>query len=429
MPKPLHVYLFNVGQGDHILIQLPNGEYGIIDSHYDAKYNPLNEPPGLTFLKERSKKESIRIAFLHISHYHKDHFKGLEQWLCWFNCEDIPLDRLWLPNVWESKNMIKMIQDLFDRSKQKPSILRFMQENSDYIDELIDLARDDARNPLYQLEKLRATPKKCRNFDLVYLDGQCVIEPLCKEIAQVGTYCLGPLKERTQNFQRLGLSEVLESLLAEKDAPTFDQNNVSNILIFRFGDFTLLFGGDAEKESIEECIDEFKKKNLDRTWGFDLACNFIKCFHHGSKSSTSPYIWTTLLKEDDSVIIAISAGDNKRYNHPNKQTIEELHEIAKRNNIELKLFTTKDHALLDLSPYELTDSDEIIRLPWPSLGGEVLEHRRDKNARLDAIEIRRNDKLEQFNAYLAQRPSNFLGYRFDFLSNKGEIEVKKMMAG
>ena len=46
----LQVYLFNVGQGDHIMLKFPNNEYGIIDFFYDASQNII-EPPALSYFK------------------------------------------------------------------------------------------------------------------------------------------------------------------------------------------------------------------------------------------------------------------------------------------------------------------------------------------------------------------------------------------
>jgi hypothetical protein len=54
----LTVYVFNVGQGDHLLLKLPNGTYGLIDFHYDKGINVVEEPPALTFLKQQHKPET-----------------------------------------------------------------------------------------------------------------------------------------------------------------------------------------------------------------------------------------------------------------------------------------------------------------------------------------------------------------------------------
>src|SRR5690242_1735224 len=68
-PPGLTVFLFNVGQGDHILLKLPNGEYGIIDSYYETRLG-LKEPPALTLLDSLMTKDSKKpiISFICISH-------------------------------------------------------------------------------------------------------------------------------------------------------------------------------------------------------------------------------------------------------------------------------------------------------------------------------------------------------------------------
>ena len=48
--------MFNVGQGDNLLLKLPNGKFGIIDFFFSEKsYLNQREPPALTFLKKIQK--------------------------------------------------------------------------------------------------------------------------------------------------------------------------------------------------------------------------------------------------------------------------------------------------------------------------------------------------------------------------------------
>ena len=95
----LKVYLFNVGQGDHILLELPNGEYGIIDFYFEGAVG-LKEPPALTYLenvKRQNPRKQITVAFICISHPDFDHVKGADTFLHWARDNNVTIENFWLP--------------------------------------------------------------------------------------------------------------------------------------------------------------------------------------------------------------------------------------------------------------------------------------------------------------------------------------------
>src|SRR5947209_4288791 len=95
----LKVYLFNVGQGDHILLELPNGKYGIIDFYFEAAVG-LREPPALTYLesvRRRNPEKPITISFICISHADYDHIKGVDTFLRAVAENGIDVENFWLP--------------------------------------------------------------------------------------------------------------------------------------------------------------------------------------------------------------------------------------------------------------------------------------------------------------------------------------------
>jgi len=103
----IKIYVFNVGQGDHILLEFPDNKFGIIDVFHDSDINCPNEPPALTYLKQKKQNNpefEIEIAFIHISHYHLDHVLGLEKILYWTLINRVPVYELWLPAAPSNKN-------------------------------------------------------------------------------------------------------------------------------------------------------------------------------------------------------------------------------------------------------------------------------------------------------------------------------------
>lgn len=85
-------------------------------------------------------------------------------------------------------------------------------------------------------------------------------------------------------------------------------NNMSLILRMTYGEISMLFTGDAEKE-LEESI--------------NVKTNILKVSHHGSKTSSTE----EFLKKNMPQVALISVGENNSYGHPNKEVLERLKKI------------------------------------------------------------------------------------------------------
>ena len=91
-------------------------------------------------------------------------------------------------------------------------------------------------------------------------------------------------------------------------------NNTSAILRLRYGNFSMLFTGDAQTEA---------EKNLYMNFPMQLAANVLKVGHHGSCNSTG----TSLLKAIGPSYALISSGgpaDPNNFGHPHCQTLDKL---------------------------------------------------------------------------------------------------------
>ena len=95
------------------------------------------------------------------------------------------------------------------------------------------------------------------------------------------------------------------------DSSLFDEENDTYILIkAHYGNTDILYTGDITEDSESE----FLKYNI------DVDSDVLKVGHHGSSTSTSQ-AWYTAVSPDFAVI---SCGENNRYGHPTKQTLETL---------------------------------------------------------------------------------------------------------
>lgn len=89
-----------------------------------------------------------------------------------------------------------------------------------------------------------------------------------------------------------------------------DTNNTSIVLMIRYGETSLLFTGDAEREAEQALLDS----------GAELKADVLKLGHHGSDTSTSyPF-----LREVMPEYAVISVGEGNSYEHPEEGTLSRL---------------------------------------------------------------------------------------------------------
>ena len=125
------------------------------------------------------------------------------------------------------------------------------------------------------------------------------------------------MREADVPIEKIGAGDVLrfgnvtaEVLwpLASADINEPWRNNDSVIFQIRYGDKSLLFTGDIEKEGEVEVLKE----------GIDLHSNIVKVAHHGSKTSSIDAFVTATRPQ----LAIISVGRTSMFGHPNKEVVE-----------------------------------------------------------------------------------------------------------
>ena len=89
-----------------------------------------------------------------------------------------------------------------------------------------------------------------------------------------------------------------------------NENDNSNVIYTKMYNYTLLFMGDSEKDKELDLINKYKLNNID----------ILKVGHHGSKTSSN----IEFIKEVNPKYSIISVGRNNKYNHPNKEVLDNL---------------------------------------------------------------------------------------------------------
>ena len=122
------------------------------------------------------------------------------------------------------------------------------------------------------------------------------------------------------SFEIVSPSQSLidEDTAAIKAKKKVDVNNESVVGRLTFGNFAMLFTGDAEGPVEKEMVASYGKK---------LKCQVLKAGHHGSKtSSTAEFL---KLVQPESVVISL--GVNNQYGHPHEALLNRLQKQGIKN--------------------------------------------------------------------------------------------------
>ena len=122
--------------------------------------------------------------------------------------------------------------------------------------------------------------------------------------------------------------------LSKQDKARF--NNTSFVMKLHYGQFTMLFTGDAEAP-----VEDY----LQQKYGSALKADVLKVGHHGSKTSS---IYKFISKVQPQYAL-ISCGNREIYNHPNKNVVGSLQHLG------AKVLTTFEHGNITIT----TDGKEF----------------------------------------------------------------------
>ena len=89
-----------------------------------------------------------------------------------------------------------------------------------------------------------------------------------------------------------------------------NENDNSSVIYTELNNYKFLFMGDAGVEVEEDLIEKYNLQDID----------ILKVGHHGSKTSSSELF----IDKVDPKYSIISVGKNNRYDHPNKEVLDNL---------------------------------------------------------------------------------------------------------
>jgi competence protein ComEC len=250
----LHIVFCDVGQGDAIYIRFPDGRDGLIDG------GPINRV--LRCIGKHMAFWDRTIEFVVLTHPHEDHFKGIIEVLKRYKVETIIVP------------VVENAESLF------------------YADLVKQIISEKALvKNLYQGNKVEFTFKESRagNHNSIVFTS------------------LWPTKDWVADNT---ISPLTDGVMTVKTTYK-DLNDFSQVFQLSYGQFDVLFTGDAEKDTLQSLVDkDFIPQN---------TIEIIKVPHQGNKNALSEKLVSYIRPQLGVVMV----GKNS-YGHPDKQTINML---------------------------------------------------------------------------------------------------------
>ena len=385
-PKDLTVYVFNVGQGDHLLIELPNGEYGIIDFYHDS-CPPLNllKSPALYFLERRrlaAPSRPIKIRFIHLTHPDLDHTKGVIEFLDWVIEHKIKLREFWSFPGFDFKGLVGQFKEaLASLDKPNEELMQRAQEINNRLERLHELIRKSG----------------CREKVVL---GVCQMAAIGKDTKVVA---VGPLGTHVDYTNRKVLRQLFSLILEGKASRTSYNNRMSSVMMIKYKRHSLLFGGDTGNAIWDQCLEFYRDSKQNEPHG-ECHGNFIKVSHHGSKNSSSSKLWRSLLQDDTRLVI--SAGRTKKPKHPDAKTLKEIVRAGRKFSIPPNIVST------NMCSECLNQTENSAFVNWFS--------RAEAKPKKDVETVNRRMRAKGVSGSFS--PPEFAGYIYGF--GQGEERIK-----
>lgn len=325
LPKrshPLVIRFFDVGHGEAVLVQFPDRKtLGIIDCHLHLESNRISarqisgkeEPKLLSYLRQlraRSPKTEYRVAFICLSHFHDDHFSGMEQLIAGLRELKIPIEEFWDAGVSPKK--------------------------------VAALAKEGTREAKHQVKQLESLYRELRIELANGLKKEFLTSarPNFKQYGDVTLELLAPHFQHWEDYLQF-LQSPNKAAHAKRNPLSADENAISSVILFKYGQATALLTGDIPNEGWQVLFAD-KRKKLARL-------HVVKSSHHGSRQGNfmpkkQGSVWKRMTERGKTVAV-VSGGYRSAL--PHADTINAITQVG------ANLYCTGDYRQrLDFDPID-----------------------------------------------------------------------------
>jgi beta-lactamase superfamily II metal-dependent hydrolase len=296
--KNLIVRIFDVGHGDSILIEFPDGKdgkhLGIIDCNSHASSNRIAEsnnqdrsvPKILSYLtnnlNDKKKELDYIVDFICLSHYHIDHYNGIGCLIKGLQKYNIPIKEFWDPGI--SRKKYEALREMVEKKRSREK-----HGNATQLSNIVDV------------------------LDRISIDNKLEFKPLVKieqnikTISDVRIDIIAPYGNHWYDYSKYLVT-------SDRDDSTME-HLVCSAMMLTYGQGRIILGADLCNEAWNIIMDKFV--------GESLRSNVVKVSHHGSCEGNFPEksLWDKIAFVDKTVA-TISGGYRKDISL--KCTIQEL---------------------------------------------------------------------------------------------------------
>lgn len=310
-------HFFNVNHGDSILVELEVGSekfYIIVDTYF-VKKNNRTVNPALEYLKNQNVST---ISSIIITHFHKDHYTGIEDFF-----DNFEVQKLCLPPV---------------ISRNSKSFSRIIEKYKKKIGETLSIVNDnqifsELRSLIFLIDYMKKNEDKIEE-----IEGKESYFRIAGVKHDIGTIFL-PLAR----FKGALRNKILNEDFRLDTFP--EMNDMSVAICFNCSSNKILLTGDSTLKQWKE-----HKKRMAKDGVFNLDVNALKSSHHGSKNNNTEELFDYFLsKESKDKHIFVSANGKS---HPHDiifDLINKYHLTPHCTNLATQCFNALDLYPLDPS--------------------------------------------------------------------------------
>ena len=259
-PSRLSIHVLGAGKGESIVLQLPNGHWGVVDCYARSSTDPAKNQT-LQFLLDQDVKE---LEFLCLTHPHDDHYKGMSQLL-----EKFKVHYFWNFNGLSGNHFSKLAE--------------YLQTEAEQIDRQYDLESATEFTKIFglirRMQKSQQPPlrQKVAGIDTTLFPVPSNSEDTFRIIG------LAPSGNQVQRYQDLFLRCFDDNGNLRYPLPQSSHNVISTALLIVFGRTRIVLGGDVECAGWKDVLEEMGSDHL--------AVSAVKISHHGSTNGYCDGLW------------------------------------------------------------------------------------------------------------------------------------------
>ena len=349
---------FNVGQGDSILIELPDGSYGMVDCHFDPLLGQA-KPPALEFLEQRS---DVCLRFICITHFDYDHFRGITQVLQHVADARWSIDEMWLPAVLDLKEIGEVFEkdksDLIGLTTEERSAWTIPTGAVEYAVDRAGEWKELVGRVLYNCyaQSGRRVPSMLEPFGAprfrpVFISARCplYVFPLPdmsqakgNDLPHLQISAISPVvppwffppalvKQIRARNAPFGEAPFARNPYLPEAEVVAERNPASLVLQLVLGQTAIILtGDDADQRMWRAAMDHAENPYgaVKTPKGYHL----VKAPHHGAAANKA--FWSRVLLDGSNVVISAS-NEGNNYNHPSPETLSLLWRKHRLNPVHL----------------------------------------------------------------------------------------------